>query len=92
MGLDFEWDEAKAGQNFENPGVPFSEATTVFADPLAITISDPDHQDESRFVDLGLSYLGRTLVVVFTQRGDTVRIISARRATRRESVAYEEGP
>jgi uncharacterized protein len=91
MALLFEWDENKAEQNAEKHGVPFSEASTVFGDPLAMTIPDPDLYDETRFVELGLSYLGRTLVVVFTERDDTIRIISGRLATRRESKVYEEG-
>ena len=59
MALSFEWDEGKAESNLEAHGVSFREATTVFADPLSITISDPDHSSaEMRFLDIGLSYLG----------------------------------
>ncbi len=71
-------------------GVSFREATSVFRDPLSITISDPDHSDsEARFVDLGVSHRGRVLVVSYTERGDNIRIISARRATRQEQRQYE---
>lgn len=70
----------------------FEEAATVFGDPLSITIEDPDHsEDETRFVIIGQSYQGRTIVVAHAERGDNIRIISARLATRRERQAYEEG-
>ena len=69
----------------------FREATTVFAAPLSITISDPDHSTtEMRFVDIGLSHLGRLLVVSYTERGSRIRIISARLATRIERRQYDE--
>ena len=92
MGLDFEWDERKAKQNRKNHGVSFKEATTVFGDPLAVTIHDPLHSDdEDRFVTLGLSHRGWLLVVVTTDRADRIRVISARLATRREKKEHEEG-
>jgi uncharacterized DUF497 family protein len=91
MGLQFEWDEAKAKQNRRKHGVSFEEASTVFADALALTIDDPLHSDEEdRFVTLGESDRRRVLVVVFTERGDKIRIISARVATRWERKDYEE--
>jgi uncharacterized DUF497 family protein len=91
MALRFEWDKRKAKLNVRAHGVSFDEATTVFGDPLAITISDPDHsQAEMRFVDMGLSYLGRLLVVSYTERGNRIRVISARLATRNERRQYEE--
>jgi len=91
MALSFEWDEGKAESNLKAHGVSFREATTVFADPLSITISDPDHSSaEMRFLDIGLSYLRRLLVVSYTERGDKIRIISARLATRNEQKQYEE--
>lgn len=66
-------------------------ATTVFRDTLSIAITDPDHSDsEMRFIDVGLSHQGRLLVVSYTERGDKIRIISARRATRVERKSYEE--
>ena len=91
MALLFEWDPKKARTNFAKHGVSFDEASTAFQDTLSITISDPLHsEDEDRFVLIGCSYSDRLLVVVHTERGDRVRIISARRATRKESIRYEE--
>jgi len=90
MGFTFEWDDEKARENLTKHGVSFSEASTVFADPLSRTISDPFHsEDEERFVVLGQSGLRHTLVVVHTYRGDVIRIISARTATSRERKDYE---
>lgn len=92
MGLLFEWDEGKARTNEKKHGVTFFEAASVFRDPLALTIFDPLHSgEEDRFVSLGESHEGRLLVVVFTERGDNIRIIGAREATRRERKKYEEG-
>lgn len=90
--MNFEWNPEKAAANIEKHGVSFEEAATAFGDPLSLTISDPDHSDsEDRFVLLGQSYSGRLLVVVHTERGDGIRIISARLATRYERRSYEEG-
>ena len=92
MGLVFEWDDRKAKRNIKKHGVSFEEASTVFADPLAVTIYDPLHSDEEhRYVTLGQSQRRRLLVVVFTDRDERIRIISARVATRRERRDYEEG-
>ncbi len=92
MPLTFEWDERKAQQNIQKHKVSFEEAVTVFADPLSLTILDPLHsEEEDRFVTMGMSLKGRLLVVVHTERGDAVRIISARLATRRERRTYERG-
>jgi len=63
----------------------------ALADPLSLTVPDPDHTDENRFVTIGKSALGRLLVVVHTERVETIRLISARVATRHERIAYEEG-
>ncbi len=90
--LIFEWDAHKALRNLARHGVSFEEAATVFGDPLSLTIEDPLHStDEDRFVTIGQSVRGRALVVVHTDRGDALRIISARVATARERDAYEEG-
>lgn len=87
----FEWDVIKAARNLRKHGVSFEEASTILGDPLSLTIPDPLHSgEEDRWVTLGTSSRGRRLVVVVTERGDRVRIVSARRATRRESRAYEE--
>jgi uncharacterized DUF497 family protein len=92
MSLAFEWDDAKAKQNLKKHRVSFDEASTVFGDPLALTIPDPLHsEEEDQFITLGESHRRRLLVVVFTERGDKIRLISARVATRRERKDYEEG-
>ncbi len=86
-------DKDKAEENLKKHEVSFEEATTVFVDPLSVTIPDPLHsEDENRFVITGLSHEQRQLVVVFTERGQNIRIISARLATSRERKKYEEGP
>lgn len=92
MAVEFEWDPSKAARNLRKHGVSFVEAASAFADPLSLTIDDPDHSvDEERFLLLGASYRGRLLVVAHTVRRETLRIISARKATRRERIGYEEG-
>ena len=92
MGSTFEWDGNKAVANASKHGISFEEAATAFGDPLSITVADPDHSiDESRFVLIGKTVRDRTIVVVHTDRGDNIRIISARLATRRESSDYEQG-
>lgn len=90
MRYSFEWDPEKAKANFAKHGIDFDEAASVFADPLAQWGPDTGlHIGEDRLVALGWSYAQRLLVVVFTVREDRVRIISARRPTRREAKAYE---
>jgi hypothetical protein len=90
--LRFEWDPRKAAENLSRHGVSFHEAATVFDDPLAITYPDPDHsENESRWLTFGTSVEGRLLVVAHAEAGDTIRVISARRATRNERTIYEEG-
>ena len=91
MPLVFEWDPAKAETNLKKHGVAFEEAVTVFGDPLSLTIGDPLHSaGEHRFIIVGLSQQGRILVVAHTERGEHIRLISARRATRRERKQHEE--
>ncbi|MGD0297963.1 MAG: BrnT family toxin [Bryobacteraceae bacterium] len=81
----------EAELNLRKHGISFEEGSSVFADPLSITISDPDHSgDEHRFVTQGVSKFGRTLVVVHTERDNAIRLISARTATKREEARYEE--
>jgi uncharacterized DUF497 family protein len=90
--LKFEWDEVKAAANLAKHGVSFEEAATVFGDQLALTFDDPDHSSgEHRFITFGVSGKSRVLLVVNAERGRTVRIISARKATRHERVIYEQG-
>jgi uncharacterized DUF497 family protein len=91
MGLLFEWDPKKARLNIKRHKISFDEASTAFRDPLSRTIDDPLHSDdEERFVLIGQSIRGRLLVVVHTERGDRIRIISARLATNKERFRYEE--
>jgi len=91
MGLVFTWDTKKASENIRKHGVSFEEASTVFGDPLSITIEDPYHGvGEKRMFTMGHSNYLRFLVVVHTARGNIIRIISARLASRRERRTYEE--
>ena len=91
MPLKFEWHPEKAVQNLDKHRVSFPEAATVFGDPLSMTFHDPDHSlDEDRYVTIGHSDSGQLLMVAHTDRDDNIRIISARRATRRERESYEE--
>ena len=86
-----EWDARKARDNLSKHGVDFHEAGTVWDDPLATTFPDPEHSIEGpRFTTIGASVSGRILVVAHTDRGEAVRLISARRATPRERKFYEE--
>jgi uncharacterized DUF497 family protein len=92
MGPGFEWDEDKARANLRKHGIGFDEAITVFLDPFSATIADPDHSTgEQRYVDIDSSERDRVLVVVYTERGARIRIISCRKATPAERKAYEEG-
>jgi uncharacterized DUF497 family protein len=91
--VDFEWDEDKNASNEQKHDVTFEEATTVFADPLAAIFDDEIHSvDEHREIIVGHSVKERLLLVCFTERGDVIRIISARPATKRERRDYEENP
>jgi uncharacterized protein len=90
--MKFEWDPQKADSNLKKHGVSFPEAATVLGDALSITYYDPDHSvKEHRFITIGMSRSGKVLMVAHTDRGDTVRIISARKTTRGERKYYEEG-
>ena len=89
--LLFEWDPKKAKKNLEIHGISFDEASTAFGDTLSLAIYDPLHSDEEdRFVLIGNSYKNRLLVVVHTERTDRIRLISARKATKKERKQYEE--
>ncbi|MEO6322388.1 MAG: BrnT family toxin [Polaromonas sp.] len=88
----FEWDDDKAASNLRKHGVSFDEAVSVFGDNLALTFSDTDHsEEEDRSRSYGISSSGRLLVVVHTERRNSLRIISARKATRYEKSIYEQG-
>jgi uncharacterized DUF497 family protein len=92
--LRFGWDERKNKANRKKHGIWFEEARTVFDDPRALLFSDPDHsEEEERFILLGASSAGRTLVVVhcYKESEELFRIISARKASKKEVKAYEEG-
>ena len=86
----YQWSRDKAAANLRKHGVDFADAVSVFSDDLAITIPD-ERFEEDRFVTIGLDAFGRVLVVVYTLRGDEIRVISARKATRQEHRQYEEG-
>lgn len=89
--MQFEWDQKKAEQNLRKHGVSFEEAVTVFYDPLAATFDDPDDSvGEHRYVSIGLSSRDRLLVVAHAERGENLRIISARLATAHERKRHED--
>jgi uncharacterized DUF497 family protein len=89
--MEFEWDPLKADRNLRKHGVSFHESATVLQDDMSLTYHDPDHSvTEHRFITVGISRAGRNLMVAHTDRGDIVRIISARRATPQERRHYEE--
>ena len=88
--MQFEWDPQKANRNNKKHGVSFEKAVTVFYDPLSATFDDPDHSlGERRYVTIGRSAGGRLLVVSHTDKGESLRIISARLATRHERKRHE---
>ena len=87
-GVEIEFDPAKARANLAKHKVNFAHAEQALRDPGGVTIEDPDAQAERRFVTLGMDALGRVLVVVYTPRGDRIRLISARKASRGESGQY----
>ena len=89
--MNFEWDEAKAATNLRKHKVTFEEASTIFEDDLSLTGRDPDHSvGEQRFITFGLSAENGSLAVSHAERGDAIRIVSARPATRMERKMYEE--
>ncbi len=91
MAITFEWDTGKAAANLAKHGISFGEASTVFQDPLSVTVPDPRHsRSEERFAILGRSTRGRLLAVFHTEGDQRVRIISARQPTRFEREVYEE--
>ena len=91
MALTFEWDSRKARSNLSKHGISFEEASTIFGDSFSLTVPDPDHSiTERRYITVGRAFSGNLLVVVHTDRGNNIRIISARRASRRERRVYEQ--
>jgi len=90
--MKFEWDLKKAGTNLRKHKVTFEEATTALSDPMSATGADPDHSiTEDRYITFGVSERGRLLVVAYADKGETIRIISARVASKGERKIYEEG-
>lgn len=87
--MRFRSDPAKAASNLKKHGVSFADAEGALEDPLAVTVEDPDGQSERRFVTVGMGSAGELLVVVWTERDDEYRVISARRPTRKERKHYE---
>jgi hypothetical protein len=87
--MRFTYDPAKAASNLKKHGVSLADAAGVFGDPLAFTIEDPDAEGEQRFIAIGLGSAGELLVVVYAERGDDYRLISARPATKKERKHYE---
>ncbi len=90
LSIDYQWDDNKAKSNLKKHKVDFADAVTVFGNDLAITVEDVD-PDEERYITIGIDALGRILVVVYTLRGEAIRLISARKATKGEQRVYEEG-
>ena len=89
--MEFEWDKNKAAYNLSKHSVSFDEASTVFDDTLYVDFYDPDHSyDEHRYIIVGQSAQNRVLIVSYTERGDAIRLISARKATPKEREMYEE--
>ena len=89
--IEFEWNSKKDRANLKKHGVSFEEAKTIFNDPHVITFHDPDHSEmENRFLSAGVSEKGRFLTISHTDRDEKVRIINARRTTKKEKSAYEK--
>jgi uncharacterized DUF497 family protein len=87
--VDFEWDPRKAAANLKKHEVDFADAALVLYDDLALTTKDPGDDEDERFATIGVDPLGRTLMVIYTWRGERARIISARQATSAERRQYE---
>lgn len=87
--VPYEWDEQKDRSNVRKHGIAFADAVLALEDDEALTVRDEDSDQEDRFVTIGADALGRLLVVVYTWREENIRVISARKATRRERADYE---
>lgn len=91
MAINFEWDDKKAKSNFRKHGISFEEACTAFADEFSLTIDDPLHsEEENRLILIGKSIHNNTIIVVHLEKTESIRIISARKATKKEKSFYEE--
>jgi uncharacterized protein len=89
--MEIEWDPNKATSNLKKHGIRFSDAEMVLSDPTALSLEDEEAEGEQRFIAIGLDHLWRLLVVVYTYRGNNIRLISARPATGPERRKYENG-
>ena len=89
--MKIRWDPQKAEANFQKHRIRFADAETVLSDPMTLTIEDQIIDQEQRFLSIGSDALGRTLVIVYTYHGDSIRLISARKATSKERKYYEKG-
>lgn len=90
--MEFDWDKNKAEPNLSKHEVSFEEAKTVFDDPLYVEFYDPEHsEDEDRYLLVGQSNRGRLLIISYTERGNLIRLISAREVTKTERETYEQG-
>lgn len=87
--MSYQWDKAKAAANLKKHGIDFADAVSIFADDLAVTVSE-ERFNEKRFITIGMDAFSRVLVVVYTWRDHDIRLISARKATRLERTQYEE--
>ena len=88
--MNYQWDPNKAVSNLRKHGIDFADAVGIFEDDWALTIEEQHVEGEQRFVSIGMDFLGRLIVVVYTYRNDDIRLISARRATGRERKSYEQ--
>jgi uncharacterized DUF497 family protein len=88
--MNYEWDENKAASNLRKHDILFSDAVAVFEDEMALSREDTDSLGEQRFVLTGIDFMGRILTVIYTYRYGTIRLISARRATKKERKIYEQ--
>jgi uncharacterized protein len=88
--MGYQWDPKKASANQKKHNVDFADAVGVFEDPQALTIEDREAKEEQRWVTVGMDFLGRILTVVYTFRGESIRLISARKATKGEINYYEQ--
>jgi uncharacterized protein len=88
--MDYQWDPDKSDLNHKKHGIDFADAVGVFEDELALTIKQEVVKNEQRFASVGIDFLGRIIVVVYTYRGDDIRLISARPATKTERNVYEQ--
>jgi uncharacterized DUF497 family protein len=88
--MDYQWDPKKAEINFKKHGIDFADAVGVFEDEWSLTIKEQIAEGEQRFMTIGMDFLGHEIVVVYTYRGEDIRLISARPATRAERNVYEK--